>query len=173
MPHRSQTLASRKKVVLKVLPAMWKWKESIPEINTVNSAFVLKEFLILHLSKIRKLNFLEYDPKKPRDNFARCSICDRLHSLCRTSTLESQVVMLWARKLKIHLDSAMAHWELYFANHCHSRFFLDKCVIVMHDKMDHSKIASPVFLHKTKQLDGLMKLHVSITGMLVHGHVDV
>jgi hypothetical protein len=43
----------------------------------------------------------------------------------------------------------------------------------MHDKMDHAKTASLVFSHKTKQLDGLMKLHVSITGMLAHGHGDV
>ena len=43
----------------------------------------------------------------------------------------------------------------------------------MHDKMDHAKIASPIFLHKTKQLDGLMKLPVLVTGMLVHGYGDV
>jgi hypothetical protein len=43
----------------------------------------------------------------------------------------------------------------------------------MHDKMDHAKTASPVFSHKTKQLDGLMKLHVSVTGMLAHNHGDV
>jgi hypothetical protein len=43
----------------------------------------------------------------------------------------------------------------------------------MHDKMDHAKTASPIFLHKTKQLDGLMKLLVLVTGMLAHGHGDV
>jgi hypothetical protein len=43
----------------------------------------------------------------------------------------------------------------------------------MHDKMDHAKTASPVFSHKTKQLDGLMKLHVSVIGILAHGHGDV
>ena len=43
----------------------------------------------------------------------------------------------------------------------------------MHDKMDHAKTASPVFSHKSKQLDGLMKLPVSVTGMIAHGHGDV
>ena len=43
----------------------------------------------------------------------------------------------------------------------------------MHDKMDHAKIASPVFSHKTKHLDGFTKLLVSVTGMLAHGHGDV
>ena len=43
----------------------------------------------------------------------------------------------------------------------------------MHDKMDHAKTASPVFSHKNKEIDGLVKLPVSVTGMLAHGHADV
>jgi len=43
----------------------------------------------------------------------------------------------------------------------------------MHDKMDYPKIASFVFLHKTKQLDELMKLLVSITFMIAHKHEDI
>ncbi len=43
----------------------------------------------------------------------------------------------------------------------------------MHDKMDHVKTASLVFFHKTKHLDGLMKLFVSVTGILAHGHGNV
>jgi hypothetical protein len=39
--------------------------------------------------------------------------------------------------------------------------------------MDHAKTASPVFSHKTKQLDELMKLPVAATCMLAHGHGDV
>ena len=42
----------------------------------------------------------------------------------------------------------------------------------MHDKIDHSKTASPVLFHKVKHLDGLMKLPIAVTGILAHGHVD-
>ena len=42
----------------------------------------------------------------------------------------------------------------------------------MHDKMDHSKTASPVLSHKVKYLDGLTKLSIAMTGILAHGHVD-
>jgi hypothetical protein len=42
----------------------------------------------------------------------------------------------------------------------------------MHDKVDHVKTASLMFLHKTKQLDGFMKLHVLVTRMLAHGYGD-
>jgi hypothetical protein len=126
-----------------------------------------------NLSKIRKLNFPEYDAKKPGDNFARCSTCDKLHSLRRIAIAGSEGAMLWEQKLTCHINSAMAHRELYSANRYQSRFFPSECVTIMHDKMDHAKAASHVFSHKTKQLDGLMKLHVAVTGMLAHGHGDV
>ena len=42
----------------------------------------------------------------------------------------------------------------------------------MHDKMDHSKTASPVLFHKVKHLDGLMKLSVAVSGIFAHGHID-
>jgi hypothetical protein len=104
--HRSRTLAYGEKVVSKVLPATWKWKESIPELNTVNSAFGLKDVSISHL--IMKMNFPEYDAKKPGDNFARCSTCDKLHSLRWTAIVGSQAAMLWKWKLTRHINNAMA-----------------------------------------------------------------
>ena len=46
-------------------------------------------------------------------------------------------------------------------------------MIIMHDKMDHAKTASPVFSYKTKDLDVFTKLPVSVIGMLAYGHGDV
>jgi hypothetical protein len=40
--------------------------------------------------------------KKLGDNFARCSTCDKLHSLRRTTVAASQAAMLWVQKLKLH-----------------------------------------------------------------------
>jgi hypothetical protein len=87
--------------------------------------------------------------------------------------LEFQVAMLRAQKLTLHLDSTWVHQELYDTNRCHLQFFPGECVVIMYNKMDHAKIASYVFSHKMKQLDGLMKLFVSVIGMLAHGHGDV
>jgi hypothetical protein len=81
--------------------------------------------------------------------------------------------MLWTQKLKLHLDSAWVYRDLYYANRYRLRFFPGECVTIVHDKMDHPKTASLVFSHKTEQLDGLMKLPISIIGMLVHGDGDV
>ena len=72
-----------------------------------------------------------------------------------------------------HLAIARAHRDYYYINRYKSHNFPHECLTVMHDKMDHSKTDSPVFSHKSKELDGLVKLLVSVTGMIAHGHGDV
>ena len=173
MPHRSRVLTCGKKVVTKVLPATWKWKDTVPHVNEVNKSFGLKHVSLSNLSKIRRRSFEEYDAKKPGDNFARCSSCDKYHSLRKLHQPGTQASLLLATKLQMHLNKAWAHRDLYAANRYRSKCFPHECVTIMHDKMDHAKTASPVFSHKTKHLDGFMKLPVSVTGMLAHGHGDV
>ena len=46
-------------------------------------------------------------------------------------------------------------------------------MIIMHDKIDHAKTISPIFSYKMKHLDGLLKLPLSMTCILIHGHSDV
>ena len=83
------------------------------------------------------------------------------------------MALLVATKLKMHLNKAWAHRDLYAANRYWSKSFLHECVTIVHDKMDHAKTTSLVFSHKMKHLDGLTKLPFSMTGMLAHGHGDV
>ena len=173
MPHKTKTLSSGEKVVSKILPASWTWKDSLPHLNGVNKSFGLKEVSTSNLSKIRKVCFPEYDAKRPGDNFARCSICDRYHSLERSAVTGSQAQILWTLKLNEHLAAQWAHRKLYYINRYRSAEFPLECVTIIHDKMDHAKTASPLFSHRTKCLDGLMKLPVSVTGMIAHGQGDV
>ena len=49
----------------------------------------------------------------------------------------------------------------------------EKCVTIIHDKMDHSKTSSPHFSHKSKHMDSFMKLPIFVTRMIAHGHGDV
>ena len=72
-----------------------------------------------------------------------------------------------------HLAIACAHRDYYYINRYQSHNFPHECLTVIHDKMDHSKTDSPVFSHKSKDLDGLVKLLVSVTSMIAHGHGDV
>ena len=99
MPHRSRVLSSGKKVVTKVLPASWKWKDTVPELNKVNTSFGLKKVSESNVNKIRRRSFKEYEAKKPGDNFARCSSCNKYHSLRKLHQLGTQAALLVATKL--------------------------------------------------------------------------
>lgn len=173
MPHKSRLLPSGDTTVAKILPANFKWKDQIPAIDTHLAEYGLPTISPSGLSKVRKLHFSDYNAKRPGDNFARCSVCDQIQSHRRVQHPGSQAALLWQRRLNVHLDSAWAHRELYYSNRYRSQLMPDECVTIMHDKMDHSKTASPVLSHKTKHLDGLTKLPISVTGILAHGHGDV
>ena len=109
VPHRSRVLAFGKKVVSKVLPAIWKWKETILEVNEVNTSFGLKEVSLSNLSKICWRSFEEYNAKRPGDNFSRCSTCNKYHSLQKLHQPGTQATLLLATKLQTHLNKAWAH----------------------------------------------------------------
>nr|PNR31019.1 hypothetical protein PHYPA_027335 [Physcomitrium patens] len=126
-----------------------------------------------NLSKIRASRFPKFDVKRPGDNFARCGTCDKYKELRKGAIGGSEQAMKWTRKLEKHLGIARAHREYYYAKRYYSQTYPDECVTIMHDKMDHAKTASPVFSHKNKELDALVKLRVSVTGMIAHGHGDV
>ena len=173
MPHRTRTLKTGEKVVSMCLPTTFQWKKQIKEVNDVNVAFGLKEVSISSLSKIRASKFSEFEVKKIRDNFARYATCDTLQVLKRASLAGLITNLKWSRKLDMHLAIARAHRDYYYINRYRFHNFPHECVMVMHDKMDHAKTASPDFLHKSKDLDGLVKLLLSIIGMIAHGHGDV
>ena len=109
MPHRSRVLAFGKKVVSKVLPATWKWKETIPEVNEVNTLFGSKEVSLSNLNKICQCSFEEYNAKRFGDNFSWCSTCNKYHSLWKLHQPSTQAALLLATKLQTHLNKAWAH----------------------------------------------------------------
>ena len=73
----------------------------------------------------------------------------------------------------MHIAGQRAHWKLYYANRFLSEKEPGKCVTIIHDKMDHSKTSSPHFSRKNKHMDSFMKLPISVTGMIAHGHGDI
>ena len=143
------------------------------KLNNTYAAFGLKEISTLNLSKIRSTKFLEFDVKKAGDNFARCGTCDKLNELVKGAISGSQTVMKWMKRLDRHLTIAHGHKDVYYINRDLSFNKPHECVTIIHNKMDHSKTACSAFSHKSKELDGLMKLPVFVTGMLAHGHGDV
>ena len=139
--------------------------------NSANAVFGLKGVSASNISRIRKWDFKYYDAKKLGDNFARCSTCDSLYTLRRTTLGTSK--QKWSLRLEKHLATAFAHRDQYYVNRYRSSAYPHECLTIMHDKMDHAKTTSPMFSHKSKLLDGLFKLPVSVTGMIAHSHGDV
>ena len=172
MPNRTRTLNSGERVPAMVLPSAFRWKDQLPKINETNVAMNLKPISASNLSRIRKESFLEYAPKGRGDSFARCGTCDEYKQLRSACTPMSIQWEKWEKVLENHLAGQKAHRELYYA-HRYISEYPEKMVTIIHDKMDHSKTASPHFSHKSKATESFMKLPVAITGMIAHGHGDV
>ena len=73
MPHKTRVLSSEEKVVAKVLPSNFKWKDQIPLVDEHLANCGLLPLSTSNLSKIRRLSYPEYYAKKPGDNFTWCS----------------------------------------------------------------------------------------------------
>ena len=172
MPHKTRVLQSGEKVVAKVLPANFKWKDQIPLVDEHLVDCGLLRLSASNLSKIQRLSYLEYYAKKPEENFARCSTCNNFQSQKKLTQPGMQASLLWSKKMQVHIDSTFAHRDLYYLNRYRSKSSPHEVVTIMHDKMDHSKAASPVLSHKVKHLDDLMKLLVAMIGILAYSHVD-
>ena len=126
-----------------------------------------------NLSRIRKESFWEYTLKGRGDSFARCGTCDEYKQLRSACTPMSVQWEKWEKVLENHLAGQKAHRELYYAHRYILEEYPEKMVTIIHDKMDHSKTASPHFSHKSKATESFMKLPIAITGMIAHGHGDV
>ena len=173
MPHRSITLPTRESVVTKTLLSSFKWKDTLPTLNSINSGLELKQISKSGLSRIINTSFLEYEKKRDGDNFALCRECDRLKSLWASSTRGSRTEELWDMKTNENNTLACSYQELYYANRNLSISKLEKFLTIIHDKMDHSKTTSPHFSYKNKSTEAFMKLPVLVTNMTAYGHVDI
>ena len=140
--------------------------------NVVNILMGLQKVSQSRLSLIWKNSFPEYSSKKPGDNFARCGSCDKLKGFRSVAAKETRSWEVWNLQLNAHLASQRAHRDLYYANQYHSIAYPDEVVSIIHDKMDHSKTASPVYSHRNKQIDPYMRLPIAVIGMIVHGYGD-
>ena len=173
MPHKSRTKEDGEKVVAMSLPSSFHWNSTLLEINDRNLQLGLKEVSATGVSRICRESFSEYSTKKRGHNFARCGDCNDLKRMRSASTRGSGAYDVCQKRLDMHIARQRAHRELYYANTFLSEKQPEKCVTIIHNKMDHSKTLSPHFSHKSKHMDSFMKLLVSITGMIAHGHGDV
>ena len=173
MPHKTRTLESGEKVPAMVLPSAFRWSDKLPHINEINPTFNLQPISSTGLSNIRRASFPEFAAKARGDSFLRCGLYDKYKKLQSACSPLSYAQEKWTQALENHLTCARAHRELYYFNRTLSEDFPEKMLTIIHDKMDHSKTASPHYSHKTKATDSYTRMLVAITGMIAHGHGDV
>ena len=99
MPHKTHVLPFGEKVVAKVLPANFKWKDQILLVDEYLADYGLLPLSASNLSKIRRFSYLKYYAKKSRDNFARCSTCDDFQSQKKLTQPGTQASLLWSEKM--------------------------------------------------------------------------
>jgi hypothetical protein len=150
MPHKSTPLPSGEIVVTKTLHSSFKWKDTLLALNSMNECLESRTSSQSYLSRIVNTSFPVYEKKQDGDNFARCRECDRLKSLCVSSTRRLHAEALWDLKFERALCCTTCHRELYYANRNLSISELDKVLTIIHDRMDHLKIVFPHFSHKIK-----------------------
>lgn len=71
-----------------------------------------------------------------------------------------------------HLFAQEATRNAYYGSRILSWYIPNKVLYIIHDKMDQSKTALPCMARKNKDTKGLMKLPISVSGMLAQGHGD-
>ena len=172
MPHKTRTLESGEKVTAMVLPSSLRWSDQLKTINESNASLNLPPISSSALSNIRHDSFPEYAAKARGDSFARCDLCDKYNQL-RSACVGEEAKSKWEELKKIHNKGQLAHRTLYYGHREESIRMPDKVLCIIHDKMDHSKTASPHFSHKTKVTESFMKMPIAVTGMIAHGHGDV
>ena len=104
MPHKTRVLLFEEKVVAKVLPSNFKWKDQIPLVDKHFADCRLLPLKDSNLSKIRWFSYPEYYAKKIGDIFARCSTCDDFQSQKKLTQPGMQASLLWSKKMQVNID---------------------------------------------------------------------
>jgi hypothetical protein len=133
--------------------------KTIPPCVQIQVECGTKKILQFLCKKICKEHFPNYQVKRHVDGFAL-----QAHG----SAGFKHVTML----LETHLREQECACAYYYLNRALSIHRPMQVLYIMHDKMDHSKAASPCFASKTKSVDAYLKLPVYVTGMIAHRHSD-
>ena len=112
-------------------------------------------------------------PSQVSNNLKTCCEFKNLTKQLRSACVCLEAQDKWTNLLNIHVVGQKAHREYYYGNRYFSETYPEKMLYIIHDKMDHSKMASPHFSHKTNVTESFMKMSVAVTGIIAHGHGNV
>jgi hypothetical protein len=124
------------------------------------------------MSWLRKKHNLNVDVWKKGFTFAKCIVCESLKGLVskveKNNASEKEAQMKLKRH-NMHQKNCIPMWQSWRTEFVWSK---EEFLCVIHDRMDHSKIAIPRLKVKNKIIGELGQLLVMLIGMIVHGHGD-
>ena len=144
MPHKTRTLTNGEKVVEKILPTCTKWKDNLLDVNVVGEKVSLQSISLSKLSAIKKTNFSKYITKRRGDKCTRCCNCENLKRLRDAHTMGTESYAAHQLNYFKHVNMQEAHCNDYYTNRALSISRPLEVFTVIHDKMDHAKIATHV-----------------------------
>jgi hypothetical protein len=69
LPHRETTLLFSDIIVFKSFPSSFKWKDTLPNVNSLNKTLELQAISVIGL---RRFSIPKYKKKRAGDNLVRC-----------------------------------------------------------------------------------------------------
>jgi hypothetical protein len=124
------------------------------------------------MSRLRKKHHLNVDVWKRGLLLAKCIICESLKDLISKlgrNNIDAKKYELKLKKHILHQESCRSLYHTWRLEFVQSK---DEFLCVIHDKMDHPKIAFPKFQVTNKMIYGLGQLPITLIGMITHGHGD-
>jgi hypothetical protein len=122
------------------------------------------------MSRLKKRHHFNMDVWKTWSIFAKCTMCESLKDLISKLGRNNNDVKKYELKLKKHILHQDFYKILYHTWRSEFMQFKDEFLCVIHDKMDHAKIALPRFQVTNKMISTFKQLPITFTSMIAHGH---
>ena len=101
--------------------------------------------------------------------FSKCVVCSRIKSQLE-STKDGEMIAHLKDERRIHVMQQQSYRNVYYTWRKLSQMQKDRCLCIIHDKMDQKKTAIPRLRVNSKDYANAYQLQVLLTGMITHGH---
>jgi hypothetical protein len=124
------------------------------------------------MNQLKRKYYLNVDVLKRGSTFTKCTVCESLKGLISKVRKNNVSVKEHELKLKRHNNHQESCRHLYHNWKVELIQLKDEFLCIVHDKMDHLKIALSMLQVKNKMVVGLGQLLITLTRMITYGHGD-
>ncbi len=122
-----------------------------------------------HFGNVFRRNFQAYVKFPAVRRFARCTKCDDLDDLIKT-TKSDVVTKHFQMQKQRHLQACRAEQHVYMKHKRLAILYPDKYISIAIDAMDQKKTAIPKINNSSKKFSEVEQMTISLMGVIIHGH---